>query len=218
MTAIRALIADHQALIRTGLEQLLRNLDGSARIDEAADFEGAKRALGQDGPFNLALVDFDLPGMGGPSGIKSLCEANPGGAVIVISDQDDAIDIEDCIAAGAQGYLSKSSSRDVILGAIRLVLSGGMYLPPTLLRQRRARRTDEVATPRLGGSLPGPLRRLTRRQQEVLELLSLGRSNKEIAQSLGLAEGTVKIHVSAILKALGVANRTEATARTLNAN
>jgi len=217
MTAIRALVADHQALIRTGIEQLLKNLDGAIRIDEAADFDGAKRALGQDGPFELVLVDFDLPGMGGPPGIRSLCEANPDGAVIIISDQDDSLDVEDCIAAGAQGYVSKSSSRDVILGAIRLVLSGGMYLPPTLLRQRRARRMDEVATPRLG-SLPGVLRRLTRRQQEVLELLSLGRSNKEIAQSLGLAEGTVKIHVSAILKALGVANRTEATARTLNAN
>jgi len=171
--------------------------------------------MAQAGPFDVILVDFDLPGLTGASGIKSLCEANPEAAVVIIADQDDSLDVEDCIAAGAQGYLSKSSPRDVILGAIRLVLSGGMYLPPTLLRQRRGRRADEHAMPRLD-VLPGALRRLTRRQQEVLELLSLGRSNKEIAQSLGLAEGTVKIHVSAILKALGVANRTEATARTLS--
>lgn len=211
---MRALIADSHALIRSGLWQVLKTLEPGVVVIEAADFEQAVRALEQRGPFDLLLIDLELPQMQGVAGLKTLTGSNAKVPLVVVAEQDDAQGVEACMAAGALGYLPKSSSRDVIAGGIRLVMSGGMYLPPTLLRQR-ARRSDNQ-DPSLE-PVAGVKRELTRRQRDVLDLLSLGRSNKEIAQALGLAEGTVKIHVSAILKALGVANRTEATARTLNA-
>lgn len=213
---MRALIADSHALIRTGLDQVLKSLEPGIDVIEANTLEQTLQALDERGPFDLVLVDLNLPNMDAASGIRTICERGGRAALVVIAEQDDSLSVEACLAAGALGYLPKSSSRDVIIGAIRLVMSGGMYLPPTLLRQRTPRRLDELGA-RID-TLPGTLRRLTKRQQEVLELLSLGRSNKEIAQTLGLAEGTVKIHVSAILKALGVANRTEATARTLGSS
>ena len=213
---MRALIADSHALIRTGLIQVLKGLEPGIEIIEAGNPEQALQALDERAPFDLVLVDLELPNMDAVSGIRMIAERSGRAALIVVAEQDDSLSVEACMAAGALGYLPKSSSRDVILSAIRLVLSGGMYLPPALLRQRAPRRLEELGA--RYDALPGALRRLTRRQQEVLELLSLGRSNKEIAQTLGLAEGTVKIHVSAILKALGVANRTEATARKLSSS
>ncbi len=213
---MRALIADSHALIRTGLDQVLKGLEPGIDVIEAGTLEQALQALDARGPFDLVLVDLNLPNMDTVSGIRTISKRSARAAIVVIAEQDDSPSVEACMAAGALGYLPKSSTRDVIIGAIRLVMSGGMYLPPTMLRQRAPRRLDEFGA--RFDALPGALRRLTKRQQEVLELLSLGRSNKEIAQSLGLAEGTVKIHVSAILKALGVANRTEATARTLSSS
>lgn len=213
---MRALIADSHALIRTGLEQVLKGFDPKLEVVEACDRDRTFQALDGRAPFDLLLIGFNLPNLDGSAGIHELSERSGKAPLIVVADQEDSLSVEACIAAGALGYLPKSSSRDVILGAIRLVLSGGMYLPPAVLRQRPPRRYEEVGA--RFAALPGTLRRLTRRQQEVLELLSVGRSNKEIAQTLGLAEGTVKIHVSAILKALGVANRTEATARTLSSS
>ncbi|MSO75066.1 MAG: response regulator transcription factor [Alphaproteobacteria bacterium] len=213
---MRALIADSHALIRTGLCQLLKGVAPSLEVIEAADFEQAVRALEQRGPFDLVLVDLDLPQMQSVAGIRTLADHAGKTPLVVVAEQDDPRGVEACMAAGALGYLPKSSSRDVIVGGLRLVLLGGMYLPPALLRQRAPRRAD---APGLRVEpLAGAARGLTRRQRDVLELLSLGRSNKEIAQALGLAEGTVKIHVSAIFKVLGVANRTEATARMLNAH
>lgn len=213
---MRALIADSHALIRTGLDQVLKGIEPGVEVVEAAELAEALQALAERGPFDLVLVDLNLPNMDGVAGIRAITEQSGRAPLIVVAEQDDSLSAEACLAVGARGYLPKSSSRDIILGAIRLVLSGGMYLPPVLLRQRTPRRLEEFGA-RLD-ALPGTLRRLTKRQHEVLELLSLGRSNKEIAQTLGLAEGTVKIHVSAILKALGVANRTEPTARTLSSS
>ncbi len=216
---MRILIADSHALIRSGLVQVLKALAADVEVTEADTLEQALQALhARDGrePFDLMLVDLNLPNLNAAAGLKALIERGGRAPLVVIAEQDDSRSVEACMAAGALGYLPNSSSRDLILGAIGLVLSGGMYLPPTMLRQRGPRRREPVVSRQ--DVLPGALRHLTKRQQEVLELLSLGRSNKDIAQALGLAEGTVKIHVSAILKALGVANRTEATARTLGSN
>jgi DNA-binding NarL/FixJ family response regulator len=209
---MKFLVADDHAVFRVGLVYLLQKLDPEAEISEASDYTEALDIAGAEADLDLILVDFLMPGIDGFDGVSSLREKAPSAPIIVVSALENPADIQASLGHGAMGYLPKSSSSDVMLNAIRLVLSGGMYLPPALLgRQEGNVRFDSMEAslgqPRLSEKIA---RNLTRRQRDVMRLLALGRSNKAIAQELGLAEGTVKVHVSAIFKALSVTNRTEA--------
>ena len=209
---MRFLVADDHAVFRVGLLYLLQRLDPEAEVLEASDYAEALEIAEREESIDLILVDLLMPGIEGYSGISSLRDRAPAAPIIVVSARENPADVQASLDNGAMGYLPKSSSSEVMLNAIRLVLAGGMYLPPALLgRKEGDGRADGLETsfgrPRLSEQVA---RSLTRRQRDVMRLLALGRSNKAIAQELELAEGTVKVHVSAIFKALNVTNRTEA--------
>ena len=205
---LRILVADDHALFRAGLRHLLKDSSGEPEIVEARDFQEAAQCLSQAGDFDLLLLDLNMPGMEGFAGVRQLCAQAPDVPIVVVSVRDEAQDVRRALDAGAMGYIPKSSTPEVMVSALRLVLAGGIYLPPNLL----VGPTSELAS---DGSDQGDpqsdlLKRLTLRQRDVLALLAKGKSNKEIAEVLGLAPGTVKIHVSRILRAFGVQNRTQA--------
>jgi len=209
---MKFLVADDHAVFRVGLLHWLLRLDPEAKVLEASDYGEALDIAAREESLDLILVDLLMPGTDGFSGISSLRDRARAAPIMVVSARENSADVQAALDNGAMGYLPKSSSSDVMLNAIRLVLAGGMYLPPALLGHRGGDQSaDRLETgfgqPRLSQHVA---RSLTRRQRDVMRLLALGRSNKAIAQELELAEGTVKVHVSAIFKALKVTNRTEA--------
>ena len=206
---LRLLVVDDHPLFRVGLWHLLNQLADELQMVEASDVSQALEHLSQDEPYDLVLVDLLMPGMKGFDSLKRICQATPGSPVVVVSVKERAEDVRQAIEAGAMGYIPKSSSPEVLVHALELVLSGGVYLPPHLLGASEAAVSDWTADKsREPMPAKGALARLTPRQRQVLALLAEGKPNKAIASELGLAAGTVKIHVSSIFKALNVNNRT----------
>lgn len=200
---MRILVADDHALVREGLVHTLRELDPAAEIVEADSASAVHAALAGGPGFDLALLDLFMPGVEGFDLFAAVCDRFPELPVVVLSASEEPAHVRKAIDCGASGYVPKSSGRDVMLSALRLVLAGGLYLPPATL----AGGDDAAAVPAPAQQLLGSL---TPRQREVLRLLGAGLSNKEIARRLGLSENTVKIHVTAILRSLQVSNRTAA--------
>lgn len=204
---MKILIADDHELFRDGLRHVLSQFEGPPEIIEASDFPQAIAAAEQDPDIGIVLLDLAMPGMSWSDGLTKLREVLPSEVpVIVLSASDDRRHVLQAVNMGAAGFIPKTSSSRVMLSALKLVLSGGVYLPPALLDQGPSG-NDGAGLPVAGESA---LAALTPRQREVLTLLGQGKSNKEIARVLELAEGTVKLHVTAILKALNVNNRTRA--------
>ena len=190
---MNVLIADDHPLVRDALARTVQQLAADVQVREAGDLDGLLRLAAQ-GDADLALVDLNMPGMDGVAGLRRLRAAAPTLPVVVASGQEDAVTIRAVLAAGAVGFIPKSERSEVLLGALRLVQSGGTYVPSRLLDAPPA------------AAAPG----LTARQLDVLHLLLRGEPNKLIARELGLTEGTVKIHLAAIFRALNVRNRVEA--------
>jgi len=196
------LLADDHALFREGFGLLLQQLEVDVRITEACSFDRALASAQVEPDLDIALLDLNMPGMHGVEGIARFREQARDVAVVVISASEDAADIRRMLDAGAVGYIPKSSSSQVMLSALRLVLAGGVYVPVDILRD-----TDAHAEP-LRKQRDGV--QLTERQLDVLRLIIQGKPNKLIARELQLSEGTVKIHLASIYRALNVSNRTEA--------
>lgn len=197
---MKVLLADDHPLFREGVKPVLQKLDARLEIIEAIDYPSAFAAMHQAGEVDLALIDLYMPGMSGVEGVIRFRAAFPGIPLVVLSAAEQAEDIHRLLAAGALGYITKSSPSEVILGALRLVLAGGVYIPPSLLNHPNGGVEHDP-------SRPAPL---TLRQVEVLRELAKGQSNKQIAKALEVTEGTVKIHLAAIFRILKVNNRTEA--------
>jgi DNA-binding NarL/FixJ family response regulator len=138
--------------------------------------------------------------------LSELGKCYPTISVVVLSAQQDRDTVMKALDLGALGFIPKSGQREVMLSAFNLIFSGGLYIPPEILNRREPAAVARAAPAKAMAADLG----LTERQMEVLALMMQGRSNKAISRVLDLAEPTVKIHVSAILKALKVANRTEA--------
>jgi DNA-binding NarL/FixJ family response regulator len=192
-----------------GMRDLLRELDPDAEIVDAGDLEGMDKALEAKSALDMVIVDFQTPGFDGAAGIGRLREQQPGATIVVVASDDDLTDVHAAIDAGASGFMLKSMPTEVMLNALRLIQSGGVYLPASVLRKSPGRGLRAPRQRRYGDD-EGGVAGLTPRQQDVLRLLAYGKSNKDIARELSLAEGTVKVHISAIFKALNVSNRTEA--------
>ena len=205
---LRILLADDHALFRAGLRHLLKDFGDRLQIEEAHNYDATVTRLSQVDDFDLLLLDLNMPGMSGMSAVEDLCALAPDVPIIVISVRETADDVRRAIDAGAMGYIPKSSTPEVMMSALQLVLSGGIYLPPNLLQTLPA--ANGGSTQNGSGGTDDQLARLTPRQRDVLRLLAQGQSNKEIADVLGLAPGTVKIHISRILRAFKVHNRTQA--------
>jgi DNA-binding NarL/FixJ family response regulator len=203
---LKVLVVDDHPLIREALRQVLKALDKEITLLEAGSAPEALAAAARAGNLDLILLDLALPGADGFEVLRDLRELHPSFPVVVLSASEQPEIVMRALDGGAMGFIPKTSSNEILLGALRLVLSGGVYLPPEVLRH--APTPNLPAKPATSASYRDL--GLTQRQAEVLALVVQGKPNKIICRELNLAEGTVKIHVTAILKALGVTNRTQA--------
>ena len=200
------LVVEDHALVREGLAQTLRQLEPGVMVFEAADCNAASTLLRQGLVFDLMLLDLGLPGLDGLSYLGKLRKHYPSMPVVILSAYDDAHTVGRAMKGGAAGFVSKSYSSDQLLEVLRTVLAGQVFTPDRL----PATSVKTSARPPVGGFSDPTLFGLTDRQAEVLGLMARGKSNRDIAGLLGLSEGTVKIHLTAIFKALGVSSRTQA--------
>jgi DNA-binding NarL/FixJ family response regulator len=207
------LIGDDHLLFREGLCRLLQQLDDKATFVEAGTFDEVLALARGEQEFDLILMDLQMPGFPGFSGVQEVCENQAGTPVVIVSASESQSDVRAALDAGASGYIPKSSSVKIMLSALNLVFSGGIYVPPAALLGDGAGVGGAAASAASGGTggggAPGSPA-LTQRQRDVLRCLREGKSNKQIAYELGLSEGTVKIHVTAVMRSLGVRNRTQA--------
>lgn len=188
------LLVDDHALFRAGFKLMLERLWPSPpAIVEAGSAEtGLAAVAARD--FDLIFLDLGLPGLDGLDGLRAFRQACPTTALVVLSAVDGAEIVRQALLYGAQGYIPKSSGADAMREGVRQILDGCVYVPAS-------------ATPAGGERLEDLL---TARQVEVLVELCAGRSNRGIAEELGMSENTVRVHVSAIFRMLGVSSRTEA--------
>ena len=209
---MKILVVDDHVLIREALRGVLRELKGEATvIIEAPDSRQAMRQIEQNRDVELILLDLGLPDRDGFEMLGELGVRYPTISVVVLSAYHDRDRVMKALDLGALGFIPKSAQREVMLGALNLIFAGGIYIPPEILgRHEPAARPGQAAPAPPNERVMGSDLGLTERQIEVLALMMQGKSNKAICRALALAEPTVKIHVSAILKALKVANRTEA--------
>ena len=213
--SITVLLADDHALFRQGIRHLLADSLKGANVIEADGFDSALEALQQSGGAALIIMDLRMPGMAGGTSLRALREAYPQAKLVVLSASESRGDILEALGAGVHGYIPKTALPEDISSAIKYILEGGVYVPPLLSRGGggedpllHAGESKAAASAAAGPALD--LQRFTPRQRDVLRLLAAGKSNKEIARELDLAEGTVKIHLAAVFRALNARNRTEA--------
>jgi DNA-binding NarL/FixJ family response regulator len=205
---MQILVVDDHALIREALRGVLKELEAAAAILEARDAGGAMQLIEQHPDLRLVLLDLGLPDRDGFALLGQLREQHPALPIVVLSAFHDRENVIRALEVGALGFIPKSASREVMLNALRLVFSGGIYIPPEILARDKMASTSSRSGTTPSAS-PADLG-LTERQGAVLALMMQGKSNKAICRLLDLAEPTVKNHVTAILKTLKATNRTEA--------
>jgi DNA-binding NarL/FixJ family response regulator len=209
---MKILVVDDHVLIREALRGVLKELKRDAVVMEAASCGQAMQLIEKDADFGLILLDLNLPDRDGFSALGELRERHPTISVVVMSGMQDRASVMKALDLGALGFIPKSAQREVMLTALQLVFAGGIYIPPEILAREEAAPAPAPAKAGSGArphASPAELG-LTGRQLDVLALMMQGKSNKAICRTLDLAEPTVKNHVTAILKALKVTNRTEA--------
>jgi DNA-binding NarL/FixJ family response regulator len=212
---MKFLIVDDHALIREAMRGVLLGLRSDSSVLEAADAQTALQTLQRHPDTDLVLLDLHLPDLDGLQVLSLVARRHPAVAVVMLSGDKDQATMRKALELGAQGFIPKTETREVLTSALALVLAGGVYVPPAALRGAPPPTAPAPTAPAPAvASLPIPPDAaslgLTDRQLEVLGLLMQGKNNKLICRALDLAEPTVKNHVSAILKALGVSSRTEA--------
>ena len=209
---VKILAVDDHALIREALRGVLKELKGDATVLEASSCSQAMQVIAEHPDLELILLDLNLPDRDGFSVLAELGERYPAISVVVLSAQQDRGSVVKALDLGALGFIPKSGQREVMLSALQLVFAGGIYIPPEILARddSSARQRDEKPPVANRPSVSPADVGLTERQVDVLSLMMQGKSNKAICRVLNLAEPTVKNHVTAILKALEVSNRTEA--------
>jgi DNA-binding NarL/FixJ family response regulator len=207
---MKILIVDDHALIRDALQGLLKKIKRGATVLEASDCRQAMDLIASHGDISLVLLDLNLPDRDGFSVLAELRERYPAIAIVVMSAIQERAKVMKALDLGAVGYIPKSARREVTMSALQLIFAGGVYIPAEILAREEI--SHSVAIPqRNDRPIVSPTEiGLSERQLEVLAQLMQGKNNKVICRALGLAEPTVKNHVTAILKALKVTNRTEA--------
>jgi DNA-binding NarL/FixJ family response regulator len=201
---MNVLLIDDHALFREGLKFLLRTLDAALAVDEAGNCAKAlEHAAARS--YDLVLLDLKMPGVDGLDALAALRDAIPAAPLVVLSGEDNAAVVRAAIERGAMGFIPKSSTPEVLIQALRLVLARGVYLPPTVLDA-----AGPATAPPAQAAASQALCGLTPRQMDVLRCVIQGKPNKIIARELDVSESTVKAHLSSVLRALGAHNRTEA--------
>jgi DNA-binding NarL/FixJ family response regulator len=207
---MKILVIDDHVLIRQAMAGVLKKLRRDAVLLEAPNGAEAVARLAANADTDLILLDLTLPDREGFAVLAEFRERYPNAAIVVLSAEQDPEIVRRSLELGARGYIPKSAKADVIINALRLVLAGGIYVPPEILgsglsappQPPYAAADNALASPEAAG--------LTERQIDVLALIMQGKNNKTICRALNLAEPTVKNHVTAILRALKVSSRTEA--------
>lgn len=218
---MKILAVDDHALIRAGLRAILQDFDPALVFIEAGDGQAARLRLAEHPDIDLALLDVRMPDCDGIALMGQLQAQCPALPIVMLSAEFDADTVRRAIDLGASGFLPKTSLNQVLVSALNLVMAGGIYIPPEVMRRpitAPAAAPAPVVAPL--PVAPEPLAQdsagsgialgLTDRQTDVLLRLLEGKSNKQICRELDLAEATVKVHVRAILRVLGVNSRTEA--------
>ena len=203
--ALRVVLADDHEMVRLAMRHALASLSPHIEWLEAQNASEVERWAAEDP--DLALVDLNMPGSDGVPWIGRLRTHFPTLPIIVVSAEESGALVRELIDCGVAGFIPKSDSAAVVLQAVRLVLSGGTYAPLRFLIGHGAGREPGNGA---AAASPPAVHGLTQRQLDVLALLARGLPNKLIARELGLSEGTVKVHLLAIFRALDVRNRTEA--------
>jgi DNA-binding NarL/FixJ family response regulator len=204
---VKILVVDDYALVREGLRHALQALGDDVEVLEARDAEEALRLVALDPVLDLVLLDIGLPGMDGFLALDEMRRGLQRVPIVVLSASADQRDISSALNMGAMGYIPKLAPREVMLRALRLVLAGGVYVPP-----------QAIGVPPFPGAPPPAVTppksidelRLTDRQRQVLQLIAQGKPNKIIARELQIAEPTVKAHVTEVLRALKASSRAQA--------
>lgn len=207
---MKVLVVDDHALIREAMQAIVKKLKRDAVVIEVATSEKALHALAETTGITLVLLDLNLPDRSGFDLLAEIRDRYPEIAIVVLSAEQDPVYVMKALELGVLGYIPKSAEREVMLNALRLVLSGGVYIPPQILEHEELLGFPGRATDRPSPGAGADDLGLTDRQMDVLALVMQGKSNKTICRALNLAEPTVKNHMTAILKALKVSSRTEA--------
>ncbi|RTE85464.1 MULTISPECIES: response regulator transcription factor [Gammaproteobacteria] len=194
---MKILIIDPQFFTRSGLIYLLTGYTSNVAIYEATDFQVAESYLTSGETYDLIFTELDMPDIDHKAVVPRLLELVPDANIVLFTWRQHQSDIRQCLSQGASSYLRKDTSAEEVKLAVHGLLQGRNYIPDSSSRDDSSRYDPE--------------RRLSPRQQEIMQLLAQGLSNKEIANILGITEGTIRVHLSSIFKAIKVSNRTEAT-------
>jgi DNA-binding NarL/FixJ family response regulator len=200
----RALVADAHFLSSAGIAEILRHHLGVIDVECVGDFDAVWAALSPNSQLNIMTVDLDLPGMNGLKGISLLKARYPCLHIVVVSDHAEKNVVLRGLASGIHGYLLKDMPSAEMVDAFRLTLAGQIYVPSCVAEFSGE---EEQLRPTVSG---GSQLTLTMRQRDVVELLRKGYSNKEIGRALDISESTVKVHMAAAFRSLGVHNRVAA--------
>jgi DNA-binding NarL/FixJ family response regulator len=219
---MNVLLIDDHPLILSALQMVVRALADEVVVTSVGTAQAAREALSTGPEFDLALLDLRIGNDNGFELLSELRAAYPSMAVVIVAASERRVDVMRAIDLGAMGFVSKQSGNEALLQALRMVLSGGVYVPAAIMRSEEPAlshwhagdRTPSAWSLSVGSSAgaEAALARLglTRRQSEVLALLLRGQSNKLIARALNLSDETIKDHVAAILRTLKVSSRTQA--------
>lgn len=202
---MKLLVVDDHPVFRDGMAALLKQAAEDTVVLQAPECATALALADAHPDIDAVFVDLMMPGITGDIAVREFGKRRPELPVILLSSSENPGDVRRALSAGALGYIPKSASPQTLLSALKLVLSGNIYVPP-LLAQAADRATANGHQPHAAAALS----ELTERQVEVLKLLCDGLSNRDISARLGIAEKTVKVHVAAIFKTLNVVNRTQA--------
>lgn len=200
---MKVLIADDHALFRDKLAIQLEKINPDFIILQAPSYNQAIKFIENDNNIELIVIDLDMPDINYEEALKELKNKSGDSKIVAISTKEDSNIIRKSLEQGVSGFISKRSEKDVLRNALQLVLDGGIYLPPSVLQVS-------------GGAIVqdkrcmGTHKTLTNRQNQVLNLVAQGLSNKQIAYEIGVSEATVKLHINALLRSVGATNRTQA--------
>jgi DNA-binding NarL/FixJ family response regulator len=194
---LKILVVDDHILVREGMCYVLEKLENNTSIIEADNYQQAVNQLKNHGDIDLILLVLNMPGENGFTLLEFCRKSYPSKATVVLSASKQRTDMQRAINAGAMGFIPKNTTSQVMLSALRMIMTGEVYIPASM--------SDTIANaPQNSGNT------FTPRQKQVMNMIGRGLSNKGIAIELGIAEATIKMHVTSIFKRLGVQNRTEA--------
>lgn len=205
---MQVLVTDDHQLFIDGVRHILKKLDSEVEVTESTSAEKTIEILESGQKFDLILIDLDMPGMNGLSILQRMHERKVWLPLVVVSAEENVQKIKSALDSGALGFIPKSHSSQQMLAALHAILDGEIYIPENIEKQINVL---EARRPLAEAQNNATLKSIgiTKRQQDVLQLMAKGYSNKQIASSLFLTEHTVKSHISALFTALHASNRTE---------